>query len=48
MYMEEVKPKINRDKLKRRNKISHYALYRKHPHTTIKGRGIIARLRKKK
>jgi len=47
-WTEIVPPKVNPDKLKRPTKHTHESLHRDHPHTTVGGRGIIARLRRKK
>lgn len=47
-WMEEVRISINPSKVKRLSKISWYALYRKFGHKTVGGKGLIARLRKKK
>lgn len=46
--IEEIKPKVNSNKLRRPTKHSVNSLHRDYPHTTINGKGVIARLKKKK
>lgn len=47
MDIYEIKPDINRDKVKRKTKLSFYSWHRKYPHVTINGKGLISRLRNK-
>ena len=46
-WMEIIEPNVNREKLKRPTKHTLESLFRDHPHSTINGKGSIARLRKK-
>lgn len=45
--IEEIRPSVNRNMLKRPTKHTYRSLYRDYPHTTINGKGLIARLKNK-
>ena len=46
--IEEIKPKVNPNKLCRPTKHTVNSLHRDYPHTTVNGKGAIARLKRKK
>ena len=48
MDIEQIKPKVNKSKLKKPSKHSTESLYRDYPHSTVNGEGVVARIKKKR